>query len=1006
MTRQLLPSALGLLLGTFGVLGAPPAAPCVSPGTDGKLIYQTDKRGDRIPDFSHCGYAGGGVAIPDVPIRVAVAAARGDNGARIQAAIDHVSQLPADRQGIRGAVLLLAGRHEVAGRLRITTGGVVLRGQGQGKGGTLLVATGLDRRPLIHIAGKNDRQLTGTPSLVADGYVPVGARSLRLKSTRELRAGDTVLVEHPSTAEWIKAIGMDEAGFPGAAGWLRWLPGKMDLHWDRVITRINGDVITVDAPLTTALDAEHGGGKVHGYAWPGRISQVGVENLRCQSEFDRANPKDEEHAWMAVTMDAVQDAWVRQLTAAHFVSSAVCLGEDCKWVTVEDCTSLEPVSEIGGHRRHSFQTSGQLTLFQRCRAEHGRHDFAAGHLAAGPNAFVECMAAEAHSFSGPIGSWASGVLYDNVTIDGGGLSLTNREISDQGAGWAAANCVLWQCTAPLITCRTPPAAHNWAAGCWGQFRGNGSWRAQNQFIKPASLYQAQLAQRCGKKAVEDIKRRKIPAQRGTARSIDDLAPLSQATRKAADPPRAITVGNGWIVCNGQLLVGARGGTGWWRGSLLPARAGEHGAGITRFVPGRVGPGYTDDLDQLTDSMRARGQAALEHHWGLWYDRRRDDHQMVRRADAAVWPPFLEQPWARSGKGRAWDGLSQYDLTRYNPWYFGRLEEFAQLCDRKGLVLLHQAYFQHNLLEAGAHWADFPWRPANCLQKTGFAEPPSYANAKRIFMAEEFYDVEHPVRRQLHRGYIRKCLDTLGANRNVIYLTGKEYTGPLKFVQFWLDVVCAWQKETGKKVLLGLSATKDVQDAILADPVRGPKVAVIDLRYWWYTADGSLYAPKGGQSLAPRQQLRQWSGDRRRSDAQVARQVREYRLRYPDKAILCSLDRASGWAVLAAGGSIPHLPRLKDAGLLEALPRMKPFEPRTRLAQGQWALAEPGQHYLVWSTGAKVRLDLGADRGSYRVRRIDVQSCRVVARDEQVNGGKVVELNAGTSGAWVLWLSRR
>ena len=126
-------------------------------------------------------------------------------------------------------------------------------------------------------------------------------------------------------------------------------------------------------------------------------------------------------------------------------------------------------------------------------------------------------------------------------------------------------------------------------------------------------------------------------------------------------------------------------------------------------------------------MRRTGQAVLEHHWGLWYDRRRDDHQMVRRIDGDVWPPFYEQPWARSGRGTAWDGLSKYDLTQFNPWYFARLKQFADLCDRKGLVLVQQMYFQHNVLEAGAHWADFPWRPANCLQETGFPEPPPYEN---------------------------------------------------------------------------------------------------------------------------------------------------------------------------------------------------------------------------------------------------------------------------------------
>src|SRR5262249_60114634 len=100
-------------------------------------------------------------------------------------------------------------------------------------------------------------------------------------------------------------------------------------------------------------------------------------------------------------------------------------------------------------------------------------------------------------------------------------------------------------------------------------------------------------------------------------------------------------------------------------------------------------------------------------------------------------------------------------------------------------------------------------------------------------------VEREVRRVRHRTDNRHCMDVLGGHSNVIYLTGQEYTGPLEFVQFWIDTVSDWQKETGKQVLLGLSCTKDVQDAILSDKGRGPKVAVIDLRYWWYAAGGSL-----------------------------------------------------------------------------------------------------------------------------------------------------------------------
>jgi len=39
-------------------------------GDDGKLVYTPDERGNRIPDFSRCGYMGGGVKLPDVPVKI------------------------------------------------------------------------------------------------------------------------------------------------------------------------------------------------------------------------------------------------------------------------------------------------------------------------------------------------------------------------------------------------------------------------------------------------------------------------------------------------------------------------------------------------------------------------------------------------------------------------------------------------------------------------------------------------------------------------------------------------------------------------------------------------------------------------------------------------------------------------------------------------------------------------------------------------------------------------
>jgi hypothetical protein len=994
-----------------------PPSPAISQGRGGKLVYIPDPNGDRIPDFSYAGYMAGAKEIPDAPIRVAVAPVAGDNTARIQRAIDYVASLPLDKQNLRGAVLLEKGKFNIGGSLRINASGVILRGSGAGDAGTILLASGLDRRTLILISGKYDPKL-GPSIAVPDHYVPIDAMRFSIAGTSSLKPGDEILITRPCTQAWIDVLHMNDMGGERHGG--SWKPGSREIHWNRTINSISGSTINLDAPLTTALDPRFGGGTFSTITWPGRITAVGVENLSCESAVDSSNPKDENHSWIAINIDNARDCWVRQVNFTHFVSSAVAIQSGGQRITVEDCKSLDPVSEIAGQRRRSFYTAGQQTLFQRCYSEHGRHDFAVGFCAAGPNAFVQCRAEEALNETGPLDSWASGVLYDNVRVDGNALSLRDRNIREQFAGWSAANSCLWQCDAAVINLFDPPTAHNWAFGCWGQFNGTGQWSQCNEAIHPESLYYAQLAERIGPDALKraqmmrtlgdasssptpqeaarliadarqpgprlrdwideasqrnpiptsphpnpppDYRGRESDSQTAASEPSQKLAPSpgtpqnltpSPGTPHNPSPspgtphnpapspgtphnpcpspgtphnpapspgtpgegrgggldgrhPAPIQIVHGRLIQNGHLLTGARQQIKWWAGGVRPQDLKSPDPNITRFVPGRTGPGLTDDLDQLTDRMRDEHRIALEYHYGLWYDTRDADHERIRRMDGDVWPPFYELPFARSGTGLAWDGLSKYDLTKYNPWYFSRLKQFADLCDRRWLILIHQDFFQHNILEAGAHWASCPWRSANNINQTGFPEPPPYAGDKRIFMAEQFYDVTNSTRAAIYRAYIRKCLDTFADNSNVIHLTSAEFTGPLHFMQFWLDCIAEWEKETGKHPIIGLSCTKDVQDAILADPVRSKIVSVIDIRYWWYQADGKLYAPKGGQNLSPRQLERVFKPKSQSSDS-VAREVREYRQKYPDKAVIDSTEGGQryGEAVLNSGGSLPNV----------------------------------------------------------------------------------------------------
>ncbi len=910
----------------------------VALGPDGRLVYEIGPRGDRMPDYSHAGYGGGGVPLPAVSVRVVVSPVNGDATALIQRAIDHVAGLEPDADGFRGAVLLEPGEYLVAGQLRVATSGVVLRGAGSdAETGTTLVATGRDRRALIAVAGSGQPDDSEPRHDIADAYLPCGSSRVTLAPEHDLAAGDHVIVEHPSTKAWITALGMDEFPSRGGGSWLDWKPGTLDLAWERVVTTVDGGLITLDAPLPMAFDVSLAQASVGRLVWPGRIERVGVEGLRLVSRADRDSPADEDHAWDAVSLANVRDAWVRDCTMEGFAGSAVIVHRTASRVTVSGCRSRAPRSEIGGWRRRTFFTAGGQTLVCNCTSDEGRQDFGVGHLAPGPNVFLRCTASNAHAASGPLGSWATGVLYDNVTIDGGALRLTNLEIDDHGVGWAAANSTAWVCTTPLVECRMPPTAANWAVGPRGEYVGDGHWKQLDQSVKPASLYDAQLAERLG---------RSPPAESPVASAPQPVRGVDLPALPAPAVPsrHPLALKHGWLTIDGKVVTGARLVPPWWRGHTLPAVAASFEPAITRFVPGHDGFPYTADLSAVASDLAAANRRVIEHHWGLWYDRRRDDHQTVRRITPAVWPPFEEQPWARSGMGTAWDGLSKYDLTRFNPWYFDRLAACAAECERHGLVLISHMYFQHNILESAAHWMDFPWRPANCLQATGFQEPPDFVPGGRIDVAEPFYDVTHPMRRELHRAFIRRCLDTLSESPNAIVTVGEEYTGPEHFVRFWLETIRDWRRETGRPILVALSCTRDVQDAVLADAELAADVDVIDAKYWWYTADGTAYAPRGGERLAPRQHLRAWKGPKGRSAEQTARQIRELRQAWPEKAVICSSDGSDPRAVFLGGGSLAAISELSPdvaAAAVDMRPTAEPDGSRPRLVAPDGRSIEAG-----------------------------------------------------------------
>lgn len=455
---------------------------------------------DIIPDFSRVGYHYGDDEIPSYTNVIATLEPTGDDtdrAADIQAALDKADG------STNSVVLLKAGDYHISSQININKSHLVLRGEGGGRNDadrTRLIATGDGTMSACLRLGDKDGVNpvvdAGSLTEISESYVPVGRLSLNVNDASSFNIGDRIYIYRPATPIWIHDIRMDAISDMEV-----WNPDLFHIYQERVITGISGNVIMLDAPIVMALDSYYGGGyvvRIH----KERVVESGIENIFIESEYDETVTKyytsdaivdaygrtsllegakvcvDEDHCRDGVKVVHCEHCWVKGVSGQHFIFSLVGLGQGSRNVTVEDCHSYEPVSLIQGSRRYAFNANDKTTmgLFKGCTAEYDRHQFVTTALSTGPLVFTGCSATKCLGETGPHCQWASGVLYDCITLDSRQLSVQDSDFTGTGAshGWQGANIVFWNCKAPKIVCQSPwtgegrnPSGTNYCIGSIG-----------------------------------------------------------------------------------------------------------------------------------------------------------------------------------------------------------------------------------------------------------------------------------------------------------------------------------------------------------------------------------------------------------------------------------------------------------------------------------------------------------------------------------------------------------
>jgi hypothetical protein len=484
-------------------------------GSDGALIYHSDADNNRIPDFSHAGYRGGGVPLPNLPVKLTLnPSPTGNDTQQIQDALDAVGAMEPDENGHRGAVLLNPGIYTITSIIRIMESGVVLRGSGDDvdpSQNTIINAAKDIGNVSIQVGRGSTNWGTASGSPIAEimtEFVAAGNRHFEVANASGFEVGDEIVIFHGATSEWIEAV--DYGGRPLTAPnpWRAFDPG-LNISKLRTITGISGNVIAVDVPVYNHLERRLSRSLISKPNLSQRISESGVEHLRLVLVNDGVLANN--HGRDALVFNGVVNSWAYGVTVLHFRLTGIGT-TNSSYVTVQNSRALEPHSPIAGGLRYNFNVMVRSTniLFTDVHATEGRHCFVSnGTASVSGIVFHNGTSKGAYNASEGHRRWSMGLLFDKLTFSEANtatlLGLYNRGDYGTRHGWSAAHSVSWNVDLEAgrrIIIQQPPTAQNYGIANNATVTGAGPWEGSPGVIEGTgetpeltSLYEAQLHDR-------------------------------------------------------------------------------------------------------------------------------------------------------------------------------------------------------------------------------------------------------------------------------------------------------------------------------------------------------------------------------------------------------------------------------------------------------------------------------------------------------------------------------
>jgi len=406
----------------------------------------SDGQGRFLHDFSYAGYHRGEKPLPKIegPVTDVTKApfsadpsGEQDSTASLQAALDAAVAAGG------GVVYLPAGTYRIHPQgeskvaLRIKGSGVVLRGAGADK--TFLFNDVTEMREKVVLLVEPEPAMdwraegAGVPFSPLAKDLPNQATEVIVQDVSPFAPGDLIVLRSDLTQRFIDSVEMTGKWQPAGAG----SPNRTLMFCRRVVAvKPEANSLTLDVPVRYPLLVADLARVVK---IPGKlISECGLEDFSIGMRQHPGTGLEENdymtqgtlaydvHASRAIQVVNAENCWLRGIKTyappgndptVHILSNTLYL-QRSRFVTVTGCDFKFTQYQGGGGNGYHYTMQGQENLLIDCVAEHGRHNYDFGTMAASGNVISRCRAID-----GKLGSdfhmfLSMANLLDSITCDG------------------------------------------------------------------------------------------------------------------------------------------------------------------------------------------------------------------------------------------------------------------------------------------------------------------------------------------------------------------------------------------------------------------------------------------------------------------------------------------------------------------------------------------------------------------------------------------------------------